>query len=425
MRRRYILYKNLSDVVEDIPNNEIWYTSSNNSVIMVSSSYFNTNIVSNNYIDGKGIITFASDVTSMSGGFYANTYLTSIYLPKTLLTFSGKGFMSCTSLNAVYIDDLESWFKIDILGHAYCAPLWEGQHLYVKNKLIKYLKIPNSITSIKKSILANADSLKVIDFNNTTYIGEKALESCTYLESVIFKTQLPPSVYNNNIFTGASLLNVYVEDQYFNNYSTCSWLNSLAFKICPLSEFELTIKNGSVTTINKIKLNCQYYGQPVAPDSYQIDNIDIATINDDYELVFNNYGKITLEITYKGKTISKQFQYVPVAEVVDITDQIVIGVYYNTKVKQGNTVTLTTYSDSNYGCTVVDVSDYNLLEISGQGGASARFFCFLDSDNCVIDMANVYYYTELEQIVIPENAQKIIININKTKYYNVKLIKTQ
>ena len=50
----------------DIPNNEIWYTSSNGKVVTpYKSDVFGASIVSNTYSNGKGIIKFNGNVTSI------------------------------------------------------------------------------------------------------------------------------------------------------------------------------------------------------------------------------------------------------------------------------------------------------------------------------------------------------------------------
>ena len=61
------------DIVVDIPNNQIWYTSVNGEVVEPHSGWYNNyadvlttfgvNIVSNTYVDGKGVIEFDGDVT--------------------------------------------------------------------------------------------------------------------------------------------------------------------------------------------------------------------------------------------------------------------------------------------------------------------------------------------------------------------------
>ena len=72
--------------VEGPANNEIWYTSRDGNVVNPrETGVFGTNIVSNTYENGKGIITFDGDVTSigdMAFGFCSS--LTSIIIPNSV-----------------------------------------------------------------------------------------------------------------------------------------------------------------------------------------------------------------------------------------------------------------------------------------------------------------------------------------------------
>ena len=48
-----------------VPNDEIWYTSTDGNIVTPYSVDALPSIVSNTYVDGKGIIKFATDVTSI------------------------------------------------------------------------------------------------------------------------------------------------------------------------------------------------------------------------------------------------------------------------------------------------------------------------------------------------------------------------
>ena len=54
-----------------IPSNEIWYTSSDGNVIEPNKTdVFGTNITSNTYENGVGVITFDGDVTTIGGSAF-------------------------------------------------------------------------------------------------------------------------------------------------------------------------------------------------------------------------------------------------------------------------------------------------------------------------------------------------------------------
>ena len=85
------------------PNDEIWYTSSNGVVTPYSTSSFPT-IVSNTYSDGKGVIKFASDVTSLGDeAFYGCTGLTSVTIGNSVTSIRNGAFHNCKGLTSVTI----------------------------------------------------------------------------------------------------------------------------------------------------------------------------------------------------------------------------------------------------------------------------------------------------------------------------------
>ena len=63
------------------PDNEIWYTSVDGNVVELSS--YPATLVSNTYNNGRGVYTFASNVTSI-GGVIGNDRIESVILPKTV-----------------------------------------------------------------------------------------------------------------------------------------------------------------------------------------------------------------------------------------------------------------------------------------------------------------------------------------------------
>ena len=86
------------------PDNEIWYTSSDNKVVTPSNDNFNVSIVSNDYNDGKGVIKFSGELTSICEfAFNAKTTLASVTIPALVTSIGDEAFNYCTSLESLTI----------------------------------------------------------------------------------------------------------------------------------------------------------------------------------------------------------------------------------------------------------------------------------------------------------------------------------
>jgi hypothetical protein len=99
-------------VAEGPANNEIWYTSSDENVVTpYATDVFGANIVSNTYENGKGVITFDGDITSIGESAFADcSGLTSITIPNRVTTIRREAFSGCSSLNSItYEGTQEQW----------------------------------------------------------------------------------------------------------------------------------------------------------------------------------------------------------------------------------------------------------------------------------------------------------------------------
>ena len=94
-------------VVSTPQNNEIWYTSSDGNIVKpYYTNVFGANIISNTYNNGKGVITFDGDVTTIGyQAFYKCNRLTSVNIPDSVTTIGNYAFYDCDSLTSVNIPD--------------------------------------------------------------------------------------------------------------------------------------------------------------------------------------------------------------------------------------------------------------------------------------------------------------------------------
>ena len=108
--KRNILKKSAAlkvEIEDHQPTNTIYYTSSDGSIIApYSTSAFGSSIISNEYVNGKGVITFDGDVTTIGNrAFYRCTNLTSILIPKSVTNIGDYAFNNCTRLTSLFLPE--------------------------------------------------------------------------------------------------------------------------------------------------------------------------------------------------------------------------------------------------------------------------------------------------------------------------------
>ena len=201
-------------VAECPADNEIWYYTDDNNVVNLqgmfgdmSDSITNAKLVSNTYKNGKGILQFDSDVTSINSvygggrqvsGFHdsegGSPNLTKLILPKTVVRLEDYAFLNECKLECIEVN-LNS---IQYIGNScftgtnlaeFILPILPTQFDEIGNGWFEgngclSLIIPDHINSIGGSAFANCSSLETVDLSNVSSIGGSAFANCRSLKTI-------------------------------------------------------------------------------------------------------------------------------------------------------------------------------------------------------------------------------------------------
>ena len=178
-----------------IPNNEIWYTSSDGKIVTpYKTDAFGVSIKSNVYEDGKGVITFDGNVTSIGYSAFCDcSSLTSITIPDSVTEIGRDAFCDCSSLTSVTIGN--SVTSIGNYAFYLCYGLTSitipnsvtsiGYSAFFLCRSLTSVTIPDSVTLIADYAFCNCSSLTSVTIpNSVTSIGENAFSYCSGLTSI-------------------------------------------------------------------------------------------------------------------------------------------------------------------------------------------------------------------------------------------------
>ena len=175
------LYEEPNSVDYNLQDNQIWYTSSDNSYITFPEGAFNTSIVSHEFFGDKFIVTFNSTLTTIHSNAFEYAYnLSSITLPGTVRTVEPKAFANCNNL---------SQFKGDLATN-------DGLGLVINGKMCAFVNIynagynssysiPNGVRELGDYLFAGNERLTSITFpSSLKKIGESAFQECRNLSEI-------------------------------------------------------------------------------------------------------------------------------------------------------------------------------------------------------------------------------------------------
>ena len=265
-----------------IPDNEIWYKTSDNSLIDIdhytqlgyNSSPFNVPIILHTYSKGLGVIKCNGIITTVNQFALSYPSITEIYLPNSIKRLE-QGAISDTSIQSIRIPDSFQFGGERCFGNNPGLKEFTGNHTsddkrcviiggvmygFAPNGLTSY-ELPNGITSIYNSVFSNNSSITSIilpdglkEILNDNFHEYTALETLTIPESVENIEDILRRCNNIKAFYGnprfVSEDNAFLYKDNFNGYG--KWMIHFASKS---GYTEYTIPEGIVG----VNTDCFYY----------------------------------------------------------------------------------------------------------------------------------------------------------------------
>ena len=151
------------------------------------------------YVQGTKTEITAEDLAGVTDITFSSAKITSVSIPDTVKTIASGTFLHWNSLKKVYITDIAKWCEITF-SNDWANPLCNGIDLYLNNKLVEDLIIPDGVKNIKNNSFIGCQSLKTLTMpNSVTTLGDNVFSSCRNLSTVNLSsgiTYLNPRAFN-------------------------------------------------------------------------------------------------------------------------------------------------------------------------------------------------------------------------------------
>ncbi|MCR5714385.1 MAG: leucine-rich repeat domain-containing protein [Bacteroidales bacterium] len=150
------------------PDNEVWYWAPEKVTL-----YTSTGVQSHTFENGKGVLTFSGNVTTVSAWFRAITTITAVRVPDTVKTIAANAFYGCTAMTCSFVmPSLTSLGSLAFRGSgitSFSAPLLAS--------------VPGTQYNPAEGAFALCSNLRSVSLPACTSIGYYAFKNCTSLTS--------------------------------------------------------------------------------------------------------------------------------------------------------------------------------------------------------------------------------------------------
>ncbi len=216
VERNHIVHMADIDARTNIPDNEIWYTTTSGHISNPNANSFGADIISNTYENGKGIITFSDKVKYIGNNAFHNRWIiTSITLPDKVESIGDDAFSDCTGLTSINIPADVASIGNDAFYD--CSNLTNvtipdsvtsiGSSAFFGCSNLTNIDIPNSVTSVGEQAFRSCGLVNVNIGNNVTSIGNMTFSSCTNLTSITIPDSVT-SIGDNAFYKCISLTSI-------------------------------------------------------------------------------------------------------------------------------------------------------------------------------------------------------------------------
>lgn len=363
LRRRFFVLRSNA-----VLSNEIWYTTSDNTVLTASSnSAFSTGLVSNTYVGGKGVLRYSTPLTTLplnmfrgctkltsvtipasitTWGNYTfhSTGLTSIEVPEGVTTIGNEVFAGCASLTKVTFPN--SVTKIGTYTFLNCTALQSvqlpqplqtisnymfrgctrltkieipsnvtsiGVYAFYSCSQLERITIPDNVTSIGESafeVTTTTDLTEVTIGSNVTSIGQNAFKNQTKLTTIYCNSSTPPTIQSNTFEGVPSSCVVRVPNSAVSAYRSASYWNNFTIQGSSTTLISFTIETTEYQAVEGMTWG-KWVESEYNTDGYSVEEMDnsIASPSSDDFLISSWVGTDT-DYVYASDVIENGYNYI-------------------------------------------------------------------------------------------------------------------